>query len=37
LAQTAHDIFARLGGSREPFPVEKVRELYGNREAYLAR
>jgi hypothetical protein len=30
------DIFAYLGGSSHPFPAEKVRALYGNREAFLA-
>jgi hypothetical protein len=31
------DIFARLVGCHEPFPVEKVRALYGNRDRYLER
>jgi Alpha/beta hydrolase domain len=35
--QQAPDIFARLVGYHESFPVEKVRELYGDRDAYLAR
>ena len=35
--QRAPDIFARLVGSHEPFPVEKVRQLYGSRDGYLAR
>ena len=30
--QQAPDIFARLVGYHESFPVEKVRELYGDRE-----
>ncbi len=35
--QKRPDVFARLVGSHESFPVEKVRQLYGSREAYLAR
>jgi len=35
--QRTPDVFARLVGSHEPFPVEKVRRLYGNRDGYLAR
>ena len=35
--QRTPDIFARLVGSHEPFPVEKVRRLYGSRDGYLAR
>ena len=35
--QRTPDLFARLVGSHEPFPVEKVRELYGSRDGYLAR
>jgi Alpha/beta hydrolase domain len=35
--QKAPDIFSRLVGSHEAFPVEKVRRLYGTREAYLTR
>ncbi len=35
--QKAPDIFARLVGSHEAFPVDKVRQLYGSRDAYLAR
>jgi hypothetical protein len=35
--QRTPDLFARLVGSHEPFPVEKVRELYGSRAGYLAR
>jgi hypothetical protein len=35
--QQAPDIFARLVGYHESFPVEKVRDLYGDRAAYLAR
>ena len=35
--QRAPDVFSRLVGSHEAFPVEKVRQLYGNRENYLAR
>jgi hypothetical protein len=35
--QRAPDVFARLVGSYEPFPVEKVRARYGTRDAYLAR
>lgn len=33
--QQAPDIFSRLLGYHEPFPVEKVRALYGSREHYL--
>jgi len=32
-----NDIFSILYGSCEPFPVEKVRALYGDRATYLAR
>jgi hypothetical protein len=35
--QKTPDIFARLVGSHESFPAEKVRRLYGSREAYLDR
>jgi hypothetical protein len=35
--QQAPDVFARLVGYHEPFSDEKVRALYGSREAYLAR
>jgi Alpha/beta hydrolase domain len=35
--QKGPDIFARLVGSHESFPVEKVRQLYGSRDNYLAR
>ncbi len=35
--QRAPDIFARLVGSYESFPVEKVRARYGNRSVYLVR
>jgi hypothetical protein len=35
--QKSPDIFARLVGSHEAFPAEKVRRLYGSREAYLDR
>ncbi len=35
--QQAPDIFARLVGYHESFPVDKVRDLYGNRAAYVAR
>jgi hypothetical protein len=35
--QQAPDVFARLVGYHERFPDEKVRALYGSREAYLAR
>lgn len=35
--QQTPDIFARLVGYHEDFPVEKVRHLYGDREAYVAR
>jgi hypothetical protein len=35
--QQAPDIFARLVGYHESFPVQKVRDLYGDRAAYLAR
>jgi hypothetical protein len=33
--QQAPDVFARLVGFHEAFPVEKVRERYGTRERYL--
>jgi hypothetical protein len=33
----ANDIFSILYGSCVPFPVEKVRALYGDRATYLAR
>lgn len=35
--QQSPDVFARLVGYHERFPDEKVRELYGTREEYLAR
>ncbi len=35
--QGTPDIFARLVGSHESFPVEKVSQLYGSRDVYLAR
>jgi hypothetical protein len=35
--QQAPDIFARLVGYHESFPLKTVRELYGDRQAYLAR
>jgi hypothetical protein len=35
--QRSPDIFARLVGYHESFTDEKVRELYGSRDAYLAR
>ena len=35
--QRSPDVFARLVGSHEAFPVEKVRRLYGSRDGYLAR
>ena len=35
--QQSPDVFARLVGFHERFPVEKVRELYGDRDTYLAR
>jgi hypothetical protein len=35
--QQAPDIFARLVGYHESFPVEKLCELYGDRDTYLAR
>ncbi len=35
--QQTPDIFARLVGYHESFPDEKVRALYGSREAFLAR
>ena len=35
--QQAPDVFSRLVGYHESFPVEKVRDLYGDRAAYLAR
>jgi hypothetical protein len=35
--QRTPDIFARLVGSHESFPVEKVRQLYGSRDVSLAR
>jgi hypothetical protein len=31
------NVFARLNGSWEPFPDDKVRSLYGDRATYLAR
>jgi hypothetical protein len=33
--QQAPDVFSRLLGFHEPFPVEEVRALYGTRELYL--
>ncbi len=35
--QQSPDVFSRLVGFHEAFPVEKVRELYGNRDTYLDR
>jgi hypothetical protein len=35
--QQSPDVFARLVGYHESFPVEKVGQLYGDRETYLAR
>ena len=35
--QKGPDVFARLVGSHEAFPVERVRRLYGTRDEYLAR
>ena len=35
--QQSPDVFARLVGYHESFPDEKVRALYGSRDAYLAR
>ena len=35
--QQTPDVFARLMGFHEAFPDEKVRRLYGSRDAYLAR
>lgn len=35
--QRTPDIFARLVGSHEAFPVDKVRQLYGSRDGYLTR
>ncbi|MGP0030945.1 MAG: alpha/beta hydrolase domain-containing protein [Acidimicrobiales bacterium] len=35
--QKRPDVFARLVGFHESFPVEKVRRLYGSRDGYLAR
>ncbi len=35
--QRAPDVFARLVGYHEPFPVEEIRRRYGTREAYLSR
>ncbi len=34
--QQSPDVFSRLVGFHEAFPVEKVRELYGDRDTYLA-
>ena len=31
------DIYSRLGGSSAPFPPDKLKQLYGNMETYLAR
>ena len=35
--QQSPDVFARLMGFHEAFGVDKVRRLYGSRDAYLAR
>ena len=35
--QQSPDLFARLLGSHEPFPPDKVLDRYGSREAYLER
>ena len=35
--QQSPDVFSRLVGFHEPFPVEKVRALYGDRSTYLSR
>jgi Alpha/beta hydrolase domain len=35
--QQSPDVFSRLVGFHKAFPVEKVRELYGNRDTYLER
>lgn len=35
--QQSPDVFSRLVGFHEDFPVEKVRALYGDRATYLAR
>jgi hypothetical protein len=35
--QQSPDVFSRLVGFHEAFPVEKVRQLYGNRATYLGR
>jgi hypothetical protein len=35
--QQSPDVFARLVGYHQTFPEEKVRALYGSREAFLAR
>jgi hypothetical protein len=35
--QRTPDVFARLVGSHEPFPVEEIRRRYGTRQAYLTR
>ena len=35
--QQSPDVFARLMGFHEDFPVDKVRGLYGSRDAYLDR
>jgi hypothetical protein len=35
--QKSPDVFARLLGSHEPFPAERLQELYPTREEYLAR
>jgi hypothetical protein len=35
--QRTPDVFGRLMGSHEAFPIEKVRQRYGSRDGYLAR
>ena len=35
--QQSPDVFSRLVGFHKAFPVEKIRELYGNRDTYLDR
>ena len=35
--QQSPDVFSRLVGFHEAFPVEKVRALYGDRDTYLDR
>ena len=35
--QQSPDVFSRLVGYHEPFPSERVRELYGSRAGYVER